>query len=286
MFPLVYDEYKPALFDNSKIKMISKMIRGLYDNESSMRGQKDLTTREFKIFAPAVVIGESGFEEPALRERSVDVFVSKAEGSKFLDGFLELSKTPLTKLGNAILNYTLTLSDDEIFKIFKNNLVPSGRVRNNISMVNSGLDILARFYVSMGVDVDVTNLKKIVTDTQMEAQTISGDTRSAVDNILEGIFVMKQSGLINGNSLKVNEDLDEVYVHTPTIYPVFKKWARETSFDGEIISHNEFTKQLRKMVYFVNTKNVRMDDDEEGNSIQRKVRVLDLDKLKAKRIIE
>ena len=96
---------------------------------------------------------------------------------------------------------------------------------------------------------------------------------------------MKQSGLINGTSLKINEDLDEVYIHTPTIYPVFKKWARETSFDGEIISHNEFTKQLRKMVYYVSTKNVRMDEDE-INTIQRKVRVLDLEKLRAKRIVE
>tara|TARA_X000001382_G_scaffold130446_1_gene125334 strand:+ start:2147 stop:4825 length:2679 start_codon:yes stop_codon:yes gene_type:complete len=286
MFPLVYDEYKPALFDNSKIKMISKMIRGLYDNESSMRGQKDLSTREFKIFAPAVVIGESGFEEPALRERSADVFVSKAEGSKYLNGFLELSKLPLTKLGNSLLNYSLTLSDDEIFRIFKGNLVPSGRVRNNISMINTGLDILEKFYISMGVKVDVTNLKKIVADNQMEAQTISGDTRSAVDNILEGIFVMKQSSLINGHCLRVNEDLDEVYVHTPTIYPVFKKWARETSFDGEIISHNEFTKQLRKMDYYVSTKNVRMDDEDPISTIQRKVRVLDLQKLKSKRIIE
>ena len=87
MFPLIYDEYKPALFDVTKIKLISKMIRGLYDNESSMRGQKDLSTREFRIFAPAVVIGEMGFDEPALRERSADVFVNKSEGGKFLDNF-------------------------------------------------------------------------------------------------------------------------------------------------------------------------------------------------------
>lgn len=286
MFPLVYDEYKPALFDNSKIKMISKMIRGLYDNESSMRGQKDLTTREFKIFAPAVVIGESGFEEPALRERSVDVFVSKAEAGKYLNNFLELSKLSLTNLGNSLLNYTLTLTDDAIFEIFKENCEPAGRVKNNIAMVNTGLALLEKFYKSHGLELPVDTIKQIVRDTQMEAQTISGDTRSAVDNILEGIFVMKQSALINQNSLKINEDLDEVYIHTPTIYPVFKKWARDTSFDGEIISHNEFTKQLRKMPYFIDTKNVRMDDDEFTTGIQRKVRVLDLQVLKNKRIVE
>ena len=128
-------------------------------------------------------------------------------------------------------------------------------------------------------------IKEMVDDVQIEVQTISGDTRSAVDNILEGIFVMQQSGLINGASLKINESLDEVYLHTPTVYPIFRKWARETSFDGEIISHNEFTKQLRKMVYFISTKNQRMDDDD-FVTIQRKVRVLDLVKLRAKKIVE
>ena len=40
------------------------------------------------------------------------------------------------------------------------------------------------------------------------------------------------------------------------------------------------------MVYFISTKNQRMDDDEEFDTIQRKVRVLDLIKLRAKKIVE
>ena len=70
-------------------------------------------------------------------------------------------------------------------------------------MINTGLTILESFYESMGVKLPLASAKEIVSETQMEAQTISGDTRSAVDNILEGIFVMKQSSLINGNSLKL-----------------------------------------------------------------------------------
>ena len=281
MFPLVYDEYKPALFDNGKIKLISKMIRGLYDNESSMRGQKDLTTKEFKVFAPATIIGEMGFEEPALRERSIDIFVSKATASKHLEMFIELSKTELTKFGNAFLNWTLTISDEKLFEVFKSNIKGNGRVKHNIAMVNTGLDLLNAFFKINKVSIDgFDELKKVVYNAQMDSQTISGDTRSAVDNIVEGIMVMYQSDLIPDDRISINQITAEVSLHTPTIYPTFKKWARDTSFEGEVISHSEFVRQLSRMAYYKDYKAVRMDD------VTRKARILCLNQLKDKEIAD
>jgi hypothetical protein len=284
MFPLIYDEYKPALFDNSKIKMVSKMIRGLYDNESSIRGQKDLTTREFKVFAPAVVIGEMGFEETALRERSADVFVNKVEGSKFLDNFIAFSKLPITRFGNSLLNYSLSLSDELIFSLFKANVKGNGRVQHNIAMINTGLDLISMFFDKHGVKLPVDVLKSEVHAFQMEAMTVSGETRSAVDNILEGIMIMKQSHIVGKDKIDANHEGTEMYIHTPTVYPVFKKWARETGFDGEVISHGEFVKQLQKMSYYIGRKNVRIGDAD--NKDVKKCRVLDIQKLEEKEILE
>ena len=284
MFPLIYDEYKPALFDNSKVKMISKMIRGLYDNESAVRGQKDLSTREFKIFAPAVIIGEMGFEETALRERSVDVFVNKNEGYQYLEFFLKLAKLPIAKFGNALLNWSLTLSDDELFKMFSANIKGNGRVVHNIAMVNTGLDLIKRFFSEYKIEFNNDALKETVYEYQMEAQTVAGETRSAVDNILEGIIVMHQSELLTETMIDNDFDETELFLHTPTIYPRFKKWARETNFDGEVISHNEFVKQLKKMQYYKGTKAMRMGGDE-SKSV-KKVRILDINVLKEKKIFE
>ncbi len=284
MFPLVYDEYKPALFDNSKIKMISKMIRGLYDNETSMRGQKDLSTKEFKVFAPAVVIGESGFEEPALRERSSDVFFSKQESVKFVDNFTALSKMGLSKLGNALLNWSLSLDDNELFNMFKSNIKGGGRVLHNLAMINTGLDLLSKFYDSKGLALPTDGLKSEVEKYQMDAITISGETRSAVDNILEAVFVMEQSGLITADKMEIDREKKEVYLHTPTIYPLFKKWARDTMFDKEIISHDEFVKQVKKMDYYDGIRNMRIGED--GEKVQRKVRVFDFQLLANKGIVE
>ena len=82
-----------------------------------------------------------------------------------------------------------------------------------------------------------------------------------------------------------NIESTELYTHTPTIYPVFKKWARETNFEGEIISHNEFVKQLQKMPYYKGVKNVRMGGDDDDREV-KKCRILDVKILKDKEIIE
>ena len=264
--------------------MISKMIRGLYDNESAVRGQKDLSTREFKIFAPAVIIGEMGFEETALRERSVDVFVNKNEGYQYLEFLLKLAKLPIAKFGNALLNWSLTLSDDELFKMFSANIKGNGRVVHNIAMVNTGLDLIKRFFSEYKIEFNNDALKETVYEYQMEAQTVAGETRSAVDNILEGIIVMHQSELLTETMIDNDFDETELFLHTPTIYPRFKKWARETNFDGEVISHNEFVKQLKKMQYYKGTKAMRMGGDE-SKSV-KKVRILDINVLKEKKIFE
>ena len=116
--------------------------------------------------------------------------------------------------------------------------------------------------------------------TQLEAQTILGETRSAVDNILEGVLIMRQSGVLTGEVISTNVEETELYLHTPTIYPMFKRWARETSFEGEVISHSEFVKQISKMDYYVGYKAVRLED------ATRKVRVFDIAKLIAKKLYE
>jgi len=280
MFPLVYDEYKPALFDRSKIKLISRMIRGLYDNETSLRGTKDLSVKEFKIFSPAVIIGEQGFEEPALKERSIDVFFAKDISTKFVDNFVELSKAPLTKFGNAFLNWTLTLQSDLIFDIYRKNIKENGRIYSNIAVLQCGIDLLKRYFETFGLGLKADLIKQAIYDSQIRAQTVSGQTRSVVDNIVEAILVMKDSGYVNGSMIELG--IDEVRMHTPTIYPMFKKWAREFDYEGEVLSHNEFVKQLKHMSYYADYRSVRMTSSEDV----KKCRVLDLGKLREMELVE
>ena len=280
MFPLIYDEYKPALFDNSKLKLVSRMIRGLYDNETSLRGTKDLSVKEFKIFSPAVIIGEQGFEEPALKERSIDVFFSKDVSTEYINNFVELSKSPLTKFGNMFLNWTLRLDDEFIFKKFTSNIKKNGRVYHNIAMLQCGIDLLALFFKENNINIKAEPLKKAIYDSQIKSQTVSGHTRSVVDNIVEALMIMRESGVINGGTIDIGDE--EIKVHTPTVYPYFKKWAKDYSFEGEVISHGEFVKQLKHMNYYDGYRSVRMGASEDV----KKCRILNINKLKEMEIIE
>jgi endo-1,4-beta-D-glucanase Y len=147
-------------------------------------------------------------------------------------------------------------------------------------MINTGLTLLEKFYDANGVPLKLEMEKEVVMKTQLEAQTILGETRSAVDNILEAMLIMRQSGILEKDVIDTNVEESQLYLHTPTIYPKFKKWARETSFEGEVISHSEFVKQISKMDYYIGYKAVRLED------ATRKARVFDIPKLVAKKLYE
>ena len=156
-------------------------------------------------------------------------------------------------------------------------------------MINTGLDLIAKFMrlYKINIENDFELAKESVANAQIDSQTVSGDTRSAVDNIVEGIMVMQQSNLIAEDKILINESQGFLCIHTPTVYPLFKKWARETSFEGEVISHSEFVRQLCKMDYYDDYKTVRMGSDN-GTMSQttRKSRILKISVLKDKEIID
>ena len=80
----------------------------------------------------------------------------------------------------------------------------------------------------------------------------------------------------------VDVGMEDVKIHTPTVYPMFRKWAREFDFEGEVLSHNEFIKQLKHMQYYTDYRSVRMGSGDEV----KKCRILKVDMLKEMEIIE
>ena len=278
-FPIYLDEYKPQSFSFSTKKLISQLIRGVYDNSTASRGQKDMTVREYPIIAPAVICGEAGFTEPALMERAIDVFMSKEESKPCLQSFLSLKKLPLTKFGNAYLNWTLRLSDEQLLEIYNSELDDKhDRPSHNIAMMSVGLTLYKMYTESLGLSLNVEALKEEMTKTQIKSVKEFGDTASVVDHILEGIYTMKDLGLLNSEMIVNTGHPLNSALYLRGIYPQFKKWARETDFEYEIIPFSELRKQIQKMEYFKENRNVRFNDK------VKKAFVLDIEKLKEKHI--
>ncbi len=236
------------------------MIRSVYDNTNASRGQKNLTIREYPIIAPTVICGESGFNEPALVERSVDVFMAKEDSEPGINEFKALKTLPLTTLGNSYINWTLRLSDEDIYNTYQKHITgKDDRTSHNIAMMKVGLDLMGQFLNTYGLTPAIEPLKHHMETAQMRDIEENGGVASVVDNILEGIFTMKESGVFKGEVITGGEYEGELRLDIRNIYPQFKKWARETEFDSEVIPRLEFQKQVRKMRYFKDYKAMKFD---------------------------
>ena len=227
-------------------------------------------------------MGEQGFTEPALIERTIDIFLSKTDSNEYLEHFLALKKLPVNRLGNAFLNWTLTLSDDVLGRLYNQEMTGKGgdRPEHNIGMIKLGLTLLSKFFTHKNVSLDVTDAKKEFEEHQLKIVKETGEVTSAVDNILSAMITMHETGVIDKEYMQV--DTDVVKMNVRHIYPTFRKWARETAFEYEVLSENEFKRQLRKMLYFIDVKSTRMRTD----SDVQKAWVLDTEKLQMRGIFD
>ena len=281
MFPIFYDEYKPSQWAASQKKLVSEAIRGTYDGNVTSRGRANLTSVDYAQIAPAVYIGEEGFTETALVERSVECFMSKEESFQYTDNFLEMKSLPMMAFGNAFLNWTLGLTDERLLELWKQEEVTNrnaDRPIHNTSMVRFGLELMSQFFTGQDSKLIVDPVKRAVSQAQANYTDEYGNgTRSAVDFILEAMITMMQGKILTGYDIKVSGDNKSLFINIREAYPKFKKWARETEYSNELITEHEFAKQLRKMDYYEDNRSARMGYD--GTNAIKKVRVLSIEKL-------
>ena len=289
MFPMFYDEYKPSQWAHSQKKLVSEAVRGTYDGNVTKRGRANLTSVEYRQIAPAVYIGEEGFTETALVERSVECFMSKEESFQYTDGFLAMKSLPMIEFGNTYLNWTLTVTDNELLEIWERVKLPNknaDRPVHNTSMLLMGLELMAMFFSDQGIKLIVDPVKKAVIEAQdVYTNEYGSGTRSAVDYVLEALMTMMDAKLLTGYEMKYSSSDEYIFLNVREAYPKFKKWARETEYSNEMITEAEFNKQIRKMDYFVDYRTARMGTSD-GVTVAKKVRVLSVEKMREAGLIE
>lgn len=294
LLPIIFEEYKPHKLSPAELNTISGMLRSVYDCQTSQRGRADQSVVNYARRSPIIVVGESSFDEPAVKERIIDVQFAKSDRSgEHTRHFKSLVKKEklLNKLGKGLLLLVLNMSDEDLDRQINlsqkfGECDVESRVALGMSNVLLGILLLQELYGEFHLDfMELTGLtEKIIIDSILgNVLKNGGKVNTAVDIIIRVFDTMAEKGrLRKGYDYIVDEKNNELCLRTKLIYDEFTKYVREFNIlDVEVLTNNQFTKQLRKESYFkgyfLRTFKERIGDAEE--QIRKRCYVLDLNEI-------
>lgn len=289
LLPVIFEEYKPHRLSKIELDLISGTLRSVYDFQTSQRGRTDQSVVNYMRRSPIIVVGESSFDETAIKERIIDVQFAKSDRmQEHTKHFRSLAKNEkiLNKLGKALLMFTMNIPDSDLdvliakSKIF-DDLDFESRVILGMSNINLGLNFLQDlfesyhldFYESTGISGEL--VKRSLIGNTTNALDGNSKVNSAVDLILQVFDTMALKNRIHDGRDYIIKEC-ELCLRINLIYDEFSKYVREYDItDIEKLSNRQFTKQLRKEPYY---KDYLVRNFKDGNDtiIRQKCYVLDL----------
>ncbi len=262
--PILFDEYKTNKFSDSQKKIISEMLRSVYNQTRLTRGTPDLRIVEFVYSAPVILAGEMGISELAIKDRIIETYFSKKETIKYTEEFNNLKNLPLGSLGKDFLQWTLKIPDNEIKKIWQTQFenvdeALKYRLRQNTAYARLGLKLFLNYLQNRGINIKPFEIGFNKIDQSQKKNILEESNKTIVDTIIEAFSIMAEKGTIEKNKhymIDINKNL--LYLHISSLYPEFKKWAKDYQWDGEILNTNSFTKQIKENKYFIENKSCRL----------------------------
>lgn len=260
--PFFADEYKPSTFLLKKNQELSNLLRNFYDGNSSVRGNRNLTTTKITPVRPLVLIGEEGYwqDETALIERSNIIYASRAtrteESFEHINNLIK-NKDVLNKFGKLLVRIVLEM-DEKKFGNFRNNcvkLVPfTDRVLNTFVNTVQGFNVVRIGLKYFGIEVDfkegISYIKKNIDDNVLQNRT---EAKTMLENMFEIIDEMLSNKVNLIDGLRVDKEDEAAYFYIPVIYPNIKKYIRDYSRDVNVLSREDFIKQLKSSRYLLSS---------------------------------
>ncbi|MBA7687219.1 hypothetical protein ES703_95680 [subsurface metagenome] len=100
-----------------------------------------------------------------------------------------------------------------------------------------------------------------IIDEAQKVNILEAGNKSIVDSIIEAFSLMAEEGkLEEGKHYKVDATDLRLALYVSGIYPLFRKWAWEMKWEGEILDKTSFLKQLKEARYFLELTSIRFED--------------------------
>lgn len=270
LFPQALDEFKPSKIEKNRLQALYNHFRDSYDGHEGVRGRADQSQVSYALLAPLVVAGEESPDEPAVRERGMELLFSKRDlkDTQMRASFQRISSLQdgLVRLGRGLLDTALTLSTgavrqwhNEALALF-NPALPS-RVVNNLACCMVGIRLLealcARLSLAwgqvfpIGVDACVKYMEYGVREYLLDG----GDANKS---IIERTLEVMDRMTVSQEHCAFSKDRKEVAFLFSRFYDEYTKYRRDHAIYGECLPYDQFIKQLKKSDLFLAFKTFRI----------------------------
>lgn len=295
LLPVIFEEYKPHKLSKIELDLISGTLRSTYDYQTSQRGRADQSVVNYLRRSPICVVGESSFDETAIKERIIDVQFAKSDRTtEHTKSYRNLSRheQQLNGLGKALLLLVMNMPDEALDGLVKKSRIFEKmdfetRTILGMSNVYLGVLIIKELYESYGLDLyaetglsDELVRKSIINNTYNSLDG-SSKVNSAVDLIVQTFDTMALKGRIREDyDYTVNQSTAELCLRLNLIYDEFTKYIREFNIsDVEVLGIRQFTRQLRREGYYTDYNYRNFKERNNDEIVRQKCYVLDLKKL-------
>lgn len=260
LFPHFIEEYKEHNMTKFRIDLISSIIRSIYDGHSIKRGNSDQTITEYILRSPLFLIGETGFDETAVKERLLITFFAKKtlnrENKKAFD-VLKNNNNILKKLGRLLLNESLQIEDFELFdkynyyeKYIAIEEIPD-RIKNNIIVSCVSYELLKKSFAMYGIKIE-KNIIDIINYSQKNFNlNFQKRTKSVIENTFEILSTMiERKYLTPSDDYYINDNI--LILKTMQVYHKLTKYASEHKITEEIYpKKSDFINQVKQTNFYI-----------------------------------
>lgn len=297
LLPVIFEEYKPHKLSKIELDLISATLRSTYDYQTSQRGRADQSVVNYMRRSPICLVGESSFDETAIKERIVDVQFAKsdrtAEHTKSYR-YLAKHEDQLNSLGKALLLLVMNIPDEALDELIQQSKVFEKldfetRTILGMSNVYLGILLMKELYESFGLNFWAeTGLSEKMVQNSIVNNTYnsldgSSKVNSAVDLIIQTFDTMALKNRIRPEyDYTVNQSTGELCLRLNLIYDEFTKYIREFNIsDVEVLGIRQFTRQLRREGYYADYNYRNFKERNNDEIVRQKCYILDLKKLNA-----
>lgn len=270
LFPQALDEFKPSKIEKNRLAALYNHFRDSYDGHEGVRGRADQTHATYALLAPLVVAGEESPDEPAIRERGMELLFSKRDlkdpAARQAFGRLSAMQGALTEIGRALLDTALTLNTatarqwfDEALPLF-NGRLPS-RVVNNLACCMAGLRLTEAMCNRLGFSwgqVFPVGMDACTKHLEYAAREYLLDGGESNKSVVEQTLEVMDRMTVSPEYCAFSKDGKEVAFLFARFYDQYTKYRRDHAIYGECLPYNQFIKQVKKSDLFVGYKTARI----------------------------